>query len=150
MNATNMVARKEAWVTPQLLDRYQFVVKDRVILDDRATLVLTFSPKNGKLPEKAIQDKLLNRMAGTVWIDEQDAEAAKVSVNLTDTVSLGWFGMLGSLSQCDVLLERKRQPEGVWVNGKQTLQIQCRKLASTIRFRATEESSGFRKVTAKR
>jgi hypothetical protein len=150
INATNMVARKEAWVTPQLLDRYQIVVKDRVTLDDRATLVLMFSPKKGKLPEKAIQDKLLNRMAGTAWLDEQDAEITKVSINLTEPVSLGWFGMLGSLSQCEILLERKRMPEGVWVNAKQILRIQCRRLASTVRFRTTEESSGFRKVTAKR
>jgi hypothetical protein len=149
INTTNMAARKEAWVTPQLLDRYEFVVKERVPLDNRATLVLTFTPKKGKLPEKAVHDKLLNRMAGTVWIDEQDAEAAQLSVNLTETVSLGWFGVLGSLSQCELFLERRRMPEGVWANAKQTLRIQCRKLASTIRFRNTEECSGFKKVAAK-
>jgi hypothetical protein len=146
VNATNMVARKEAWVTPQLLDRYDFVVKERVTLDNRSTLVLTFSPRKGKLPERAIHDKLLNRMAGTVWIDEEDAEAAKLSVNLTETVSLGWFGVLGSLSQCEFSLERKRMPEGVWINAHQALRIQCRKLASAIRFRSTEESSSFKNV----
>jgi predicted esterase len=150
VNPSNMVARKEAWLTPQLLERYEFVVKERVALDHRATLVLTFSPKEGPLPEKAIQDRFLNRMAGTVWIDEQDADAARLSVRLSETVSLGWFGLLGSLSQCDLSLERKRMPEGVWVNAEQTLRIQYRKLASTIRVRSTEESSGFQKAAAKR
>jgi hypothetical protein len=149
-NITNMAARKEAWVTPQLLDRYDFVVKERVVMHDRPALVLTFSPKKGKLPEKVVSDRLLNRMAGTVWIDEQDAEAAKLSVNLTDTVSLGWFGMLGSLSRCDLSVDRKRMPEGVWVNAGQILQIQCRKLTSTLRFRSTEETSEFKKVAAPR
>ncbi len=149
-NVTNMAARKEAWVTPQLLEKFDFVVKERVVMNDRPALVLTFSPKKGKLQEKAVSDKLLNRMAGTVWIDEQDAEAAKLSVNLTDSIYLGWFGMLGSLSGCELSLDRKRMPEGVWVNARQILQIQCRKLTSTMRFRSTEESSEFKKVAAPR
>jgi hypothetical protein len=145
-NVTNMVARKEAWVTPQLLGRFDFVVKERVVMNDRPTLVLRFSPKSGELQEQGVSDKLLNRMAGTVWIDEQDTEAVRLSVNLTDSVSLGWFGMLGSLSRFDLALDRKRMPEGVWVNTQQILQIQCRKLTATLCFRATEESSEFKPV----
>jgi hypothetical protein len=145
-NATNLAARKEGWVTPQLLDRYQFEVKERIALNNRATLVLGFQPKPGKLPEKAVQDKLLNRLAGTVWVDEEEADAARLSVHLIEAVSLGWFGVLGSLSQCEVSLERKRMPEGVWINARQTLLIQCRKLAATMRFRILEESSGFKKA----
>jgi hypothetical protein len=37
-------------------------------------------------------------------------------------------------------------PEGVWINGRQNMQIQFRKLASTSRFRRTEESAGFQKI----
>ncbi len=150
VNASNMIARKEAWLTPELLDRFEFVVKERVTLNERPTLLLAFSPKKGKLPEKAIHDKFLNRMAGTVWLDEQDAEAAKLSVHLTETVSLGWFGLLGSLSQCELTLERKPMPGGVWVNTSQALRIQYRKLASTIRFRTTEESSRFKTIADER
>jgi hypothetical protein len=141
-----MATRKEAWVTHQLLERFDFVVKERVVMDNRPTLILTFSPKEAELQEKAVSDKLLHRMAGTVWIDEQDAEAVRLSVNLTDSVSLGWFGMLGSLSRFDLTLDRKRMPEGVWVNARQILQIQCRKLASTLCIRSTEESSNFKKL----
>ena len=145
---TNMAARKEAWVTLQLLERYDFEVQERIVLNDRSALVLTFKPKKGKLPEKVVTDRILNRMAGTLWIDEQDAEAVKLSVNLIDSLSMGWFGMLGSVSRCDLSLERQRMPEGVWVNARQILQIQYRKLASTQHFRSTEESSGFRRVAA--
>ena len=149
-NVTNMATRKEAWVTPQLLERYDFVVKERVVMNDRPALVLTFKPKKGKLPEKAVTDNILNRMAGTLWLDEQEAEAVKLAVNLTDSISLGWFGMLGSLSRFDLSVERMRMPEGVWVNARQILQIQYRKLTSTQRFRSTEESSEFKKGAAPR
>jgi hypothetical protein len=57
---------------------------------------------------------------------------------------------LGSLSQCQLLLERQRMPEGVWVNAKQTLLIQCRKLTATLRFRILEESSRFARIEVTR
>ncbi|MCX6928555.1 MAG: hypothetical protein NT154_35900 [Verrucomicrobia bacterium] len=144
-----LVTRKEALVTPELLDRFQFAVKDRVVLSNRATLVLTFKPKEGNLPAKTAQDKLLNGMAGTLWIDEGDADTARLVVNLVEPVSLGWFGWLGSLNRCELSLERLRMPDGVWINRKQALLIHCRKLAASQRFRTIEESQGFRRVEAK-
>jgi hypothetical protein len=149
VDARRMAARKEAWVTAQLLERYKFVVKERVILDSRPTLVVAFKPKPGILPAKTVHDKLLNRMGGTVWVDEEDADAARLRVNLLEAISLGWFGVLGSLSRCELALERQRMPEGVWVNAKQTLLVHCRKLAVPLRFCSTEESSGFLRVNVK-
>jgi hypothetical protein len=141
-----LVARKEALVTPELLDRYQFEVKERIFLSNRPTLVLKFKPRDANLASGSFQDKLLNRMAGTLWIDEGDADTARLVVNLTEPLSLGWLGWLGSLTRCELSLDRQRMPDGVWVNGKQSLLNQCRKLAATLRFRATEESRGFRPV----
>jgi len=145
-----VAARKEGLVTPELLGRYQFAVEKRVILSNRPTLVLTFKPKEGSLPSGTVQDKLLNRMAGRLWIDEEDADTARVEAGLVEQLSLGWFGFLGSLSRCDLSLERQRMPDGVWTNTKQALLIHCRKLTATVRFRATEGCSGFQKVEAKR
>jgi hypothetical protein len=144
-----LAAQKKAVVTPELLDRYEFTVKDRVTLSNRSTLVLTFKPKQGSLPSKAVHDKLLNRMAGTVWVDEADADTARLEVNLVETVSLGWFGWLGSLSRCELSMERQRMPDGVWVNARLTLFIQCRKLASNLRFRTTEDSREFKRLEVK-
>ena len=149
-DAKEVATRKEGLVTPELLGRYQFAVENRVVLSNRPTLVLTFKPKGGSLPSETVQDKLLNRMAGRVWIDEADADTAKLEVGLVEPISLGWFGFLGSLSRCDLSLERQRMPDGVWTNTKQALLIHCRKLTAIMRFRNTEECSGFQKVEAKR
>ena len=89
---------------------------------------------------------MLNHLAGTVWVDEADAETARVSASLEESVSAGWFGMLGSLHQCDLSLDRQRMTDGGWVNVKQMLLIHYRKVATTTRLRATEESSAFRRV----
>jgi hypothetical protein len=141
-----LVARKEGMVTPELLDRYQFVVEKRIVLSNRATLVLTFKPKEGNLPSSTIEDRLLNRMTGRLWIDEGDADTARLEVSLAEPIFLGWFGLLGSLTQCDMTLERQRMPDGAWINTRQALLIQCRKLTATMHFRTTETSSGFNKV----
>ena len=145
-DAKEPAARKEGVMTPELLGRYQFAVEQRVVLSHRPTLVLTFKPKVENLPSKTVQDKLLNRLAGKLWIDEVDADPARLEASLVEPVSVGWFGMLGSLSRFDVSMERQRMPDGVWINTKQALLIQGRKLTATMRFRSTEESSGFQKV----
>jgi hypothetical protein len=145
-----LAARKEGLVTPELLGRYQFAVEKRVVLSNRPTLVLTFKPKEGTPSSRTVQDKLLNRMAGTVWIDEGDADIARLEVSLAASASVGWFGLLGSLSRCDISLERQRMPDGVWINFKQVLLIQGRELTAALRFRTTDESSGFRIVEVKR
>jgi hypothetical protein len=144
--ATRSAARKAGWVTPELLDRYHFEVMERVTLSNRPTLLLKFKPKKGNLPSESFKDKLLNGMAGRLWIDEADAGTARLIVSLTEPVPVGWLGLLGSLNRCDLSLERQRMPDGVWINTKQTLLIQFRKLTATTRSRVTEETSGFRKV----
>jgi hypothetical protein len=144
-----LVGENEALVTAELLDRYEFAVKERVVLSNRPALVLTFKPKAGNLPSNSIQDKLLNGMAGMLWIDEEDADTARLKVNLVQPLSLGWFGWLGSLTQCDVTLDRQRMADGVWINTRQAMLIQCRKLTTTMRFRNTEDSREFSRVVAR-
>jgi hypothetical protein len=144
-----LAARKQALVTPELLDRYQFGVKDRVVISNRPTLVVTFSPRDGDLPSRSVEDKILNRLAGTLWIDEEEADTARVETGLVEAVTVGWFGWLGSLTRCDLSLTRRRMPDGVWVNDRMTLSIQCRKLITTQRFRLTEESRGFAHAQAR-
>ncbi len=145
-----MAAQKTALVTPELLDRYQFAVQERVALSNRPTLVLTFKPKNTHPPEGKVQDKLLNRMAGTLWVDEADADTARVVARLVEPVSLGFLGWMGSLSRCELSLERQRMPDGVWINTRMTLLMHCRRLTTALRFRLTEDSRGFQRVEAKR
>ena len=148
-DAKEPAARKEGLMTPELMGRYQFAVQQRVVLSNRPTLVLTFKPKAENLPSKTVQDKLLNRLTGRLWIDEGDADPTRLEASLVEPVSVGWFGMLGSLSRFDVSMERQRMPDGVWINTKQALLIQGRKLTSTLRLRTIEESSKFQKVEAK-
>jgi len=139
-----MREKKEAWIKPELLARFNFKVVSNAVYANRQTWVLEFKPKAGA-PDNTVQDRIYNRIAGILWIDQEDAEIARVEAHLNKDLSLGWLGMLGSLKTCDLTLERQRMPEGVWVNAKQILLLVGRKLFSTMRYRAAEESSGFQR-----
>lgn len=135
---------KEA-IDEELVNRFVFQIEGREKLHDRPIVILSFHPKASNGREKTVGDKVLGRLAGTVWVDEQEWEIAQLKLGLTADLSLGWFGMIGSIKQFDLFIERARLPDGVWVDTRQTLELGGRKLLSTMRFRNVDESSNFRK-----
>ena len=136
---------EEEALNSALIDRYDFKVQKRIRVDDRPVLVLTFHPKKAHPPEKTIQDKVLNRLAGQVWVDEAEAEVLQVRVGLTEDLSLGLFGMIGALKHCNVAIERQRLPDNVWVKKSFTVSFAGRKVLSAMGYRKIEEFYNFRK-----
>lgn len=134
----------EGWLDPALVERFTFQVVGREQIRNRSTLTLAFQPKTG-VAEKSVSDRVLSRMAGTLWVDEGDWEVSKVKVHLTAELSLGLFGMVGSIKQLEMEMEQTRLPEGVWIGQKQIVAMRGRKVFSGMHFRAIEESSNFRK-----
>jgi hypothetical protein len=128
-----------------LVDRYNFQAEKRERIDDRPVVVLSFRPKKAALPEKGMADRVFNRLAGRVWIDETEAEVVQVEVGLTDELSLGWLGMVGSLKQCDITIAKQRLPENIWVNKSFAVSLRGRKVLSSMRLRTTETFYNFRK-----
>ncbi len=136
--------RKEGLATQELVDRFDFQITKREVIEGRPTLVLTFMPKLGA-PEKSMEDKVFSHLSGVVWVDEHEAEITKVDASVRGPIPLGWFGAVGSLHKFQAMIERSRMPDGVWVNRKSSFWIVARKLFSAVRHRTTEESSGFRR-----
>jgi hypothetical protein len=143
-NAERSTATNNDYLNQEIIDRFAFRIEGRTNLLNRPALILSFQPKPAA-PDKKIADKVLKRLAGTLWIDEEESEIAQLKLGLTADLSLGWFGMIGSLKTFDLTLERARLPDGVWVDKKQTLVLGGRKVFSRMHFRAVEESSNFHK-----
>ena len=130
----------------KLVDRYDFKVEKRDWRDQRPVLVLSFRPKKSNTSEKEVEDKVLNRLAGQVWVDEAEAEVIEVRVGLTEDLSLGLFGMIGAIKQCDVRIERQRLPEDVWVDKSFEISLGGRKVFSPMHHHSLEEFYNFRKL----
>ena len=144
IDLTKKAKKKEGLVTRELVDRFEFQITKRELIEDRPTLVMVFKPRNGA-PVESMEDKVFMHVIGTVWVDEEDAEMTRLDVSLGKPVSLGWFGAIGSLNKFQATVDRSRMPDGVWVTRKSTFRVLARKLVSWIRTKTTEESSGFRK-----
>ena len=84
------------------------------------------------------------RCARTVWVDEGEAEIARIDAHLDEPVPVGWFGAVGSLNQFQGTVERTRLPDGVWVNRKTVFTVMARKVFLAVRSKTVAESSGFR------
>jgi hypothetical protein len=138
-----VASRKEPLIVKDLVDRYQFEVKKRELIDGRPTLQVVFAVDPEKLVEKNLQDRILNRLAGTVWVDETTSEVARLQVHLTKGFSVGLLGILGSLSECRFNLTRKPMPDGTWLPHLQETQITARKLSSPVHFQVKAESTNF-------
>lgn len=136
--------RKEGLATRELVDRFEFKIARRELVEGRQTLVVGFTPRSG-VPDDSIEDKVYQKVTGTVWVDELEAEIARLEARVNGPIPLGWFGAVGSLNKFQATVERIRLPDGVWVNRRSTFTVMARKLFSALRTRTTEESSGFRR-----
>ena len=136
------VAGREALITTNLAERFQFTALRRETIQGRQTVVITFvaKPIKGK---DSIPDQILNRMAGTLWVDETTAEVARLEVHLTQELSLGLFGVLGTLHGCQMALLSKPMPDGTWLPEKTDMSFSARFVLSNVRFHMEETSDGY-------
>jgi hypothetical protein len=105
--------KNEFLTNPDLLKRFAFVLKGRESVNGRDTFVVDFKPKPGKLPERNLKDRFINRAGGRIWLDEADSQLVKVDLHLTEKVDvLG--GLVGSIWTFNYAFERERTGDGLW------------------------------------
>jgi outer membrane lipoprotein-sorting protein len=135
----------EIGLTKDVFARFRWELTGVEPVNGRPAYVLTFEPVSKKLPIKRRIDRALNNAAGTVWIDTEDYELARIQVRLLKKVKV-WGGFLGSISNFEFKREHIRTEEGDWVPLNETAYLQARVFIKTIRRRAIKEWSGYRKV----
>ena len=131
----------------ELVSRFQFTLEGRETVEGRAAYVLSFLPRAGAV-EKKVDDRVMNRLAGKLWIDMQEFEMAKIEFRLTEKVSIGWGGILASLQKFAFTLTRTRVTEGVWFNRLFRGDIEGRKLLGALRLKIRDEASDFKPAPA--
>lgn len=145
-------AEAEKWTSEQgvsldeeLLRRFQFRVTAREIVEGRSTLVLTFVTKDPPAPIRRLQDRVLNRAIGTIWVDEAEFELARAEITLGEPVS---FGILGAIHAFSFSFVRERTQDGNWLTRWTDTTVNARKFLSPIQTRKRVEWSDFKKLAA--
>ncbi len=129
-------------VSRELISRYVFQIQSREVLNGRESWVLAFRPRSDDLPVDKMQDRVLNKLSGLVWVDCEDFELARADLHLVERVTL-LGGFIGALDIFNLEMNRARSPFGIWYNQAGSLRVEGRKLFSPIRYKARESADDF-------
>ncbi|MCY3777909.1 MAG: hypothetical protein OXH11_18185 [Candidatus Aminicenantes bacterium] len=125
-----------------LVDRYHFRVEGTEELHGREVYRLTFEPKSRKLPVRRRIDRALNNSHGSVWLDQESYEIVRVEFELIRPTRI-WWGILGSISRVDGMLDRKEGRDGVWFPSYFRLYLKGRILFRSLHSRLESHWSDF-------
>lgn len=140
--------KRQSFVPEDLARRFDLSWERTELVAGRPTHVIAFTPREPAPAEKTFADRVANRLSGTIWIDAEDAEIARLEVALLERVKL-WGGVIGLLDDFTYSLGRKRGEGGVWHNDLAEIGLDARGfLVKRLRFRVIEQSSRFRKAPA--
>lgn len=96
-----------------LANRFDFKLVGREQTNGSSLLVVDFAPKKTKLPDKGLQDRVINRMAGRVWLDERELAVQRCAVRLTESINIVG-GIVGEAQKFFYAFERERTEDGLW------------------------------------
>lgn len=134
-------SKPKPWLTDDILERFDFKVTGRTNYLRRPMLMLEFTPKKDA-PNRSMVDRVVNRVAGALWVDESESEIARLDLRMTESVKF-WGGILGQLDRFEFTLFRRRSTFGIWFNDNSNGFVQIRKLFSSTRFKISEQSFAF-------
>ena len=131
----------------ELASRYRFDLTGRETVNGRPAFVLSFQPRSNDLPVKRKLDRLLNKVAGRVWIDEQDYEIARVDLHLAENVS-AWGGLLASVRRFVLRAEQVKVDDVAWLTSFVDAYVDGRILIKSLHMKLRQQNSGFHKIAS--
>jgi hypothetical protein len=128
-----------------LASKYRFEVTGQENVNGRPAYVLTFEPQNKNLPVRRKLDRLLNKVAGRLWIDTQDYEIARADLHLAENVS-AWGGLLASVRKFFLRFEQTKVDSVAWRPSFADGYVDGRILVRSLHLKVRLENSDFRRV----
>lgn len=131
----------------QLANKYTAEVLGRERVNGRDAWVLRFKPKGGNLPARGRYERLLNQVAGKLWVDVAEDAIVRAEGRLLAPAKWGW-GLVANIYKLDFVVEQTRMGDGVWLPARLNAYVQGRVLFSALHQRQTSTWSDFRKEAA--
>jgi len=128
---------------------FNFKMLGRTTLDGRPALMIQFTPR----PEARLQSRLgkavMKKIAGTVWIEENEHEPMQIHIEATDTITVGG-GMLAKADRGTRLVYRwRRGRDGQWRPDRSETQVRAKVLmVKGYHLRRVEEYWGYERLTS--
>jgi hypothetical protein len=132
-------------LSDDLLKRFRFTMVGQDTENGRAMMIVDFSPLSKDLPVRSFKDRFINKAAGRIWVDEEEAALVKIDLHLTESINVVG-GLVGAINKCSYGFERNRTPEGLWFTTRVDWHLEGRQvfLSKTIDYH--EERTDVRKA----
>jgi hypothetical protein len=114
-------------VDREFLARFQFNLVGRETIGGRPTLILDLEPAAKKPPEHDLKDRIINKMAGRVWVDEAEWVLVKADFHLTEKVNVV-AGLVGTIASLTLSFNRTRTADGLWFTPRLEWQLDGREV----------------------
>ena len=99
----------------------------REIFQGHEVIAFDFEPRKGFKPKNRAED-IVNKLAGTIWVDETAQQVARLEARLTDSYKIGG-GMLASIGASTAFsFEQQKIGDEVWLPSSMEANISARVL----------------------
>jgi hypothetical protein len=127
----------------KLLERYRFVATSRDELDGRCVIAFDFTALPGDFGLD--HDGVLRRLAGRLWVDEEERAVARVEVRNTSGIGIA-RGLVVKVKTLALRADFVRLEAGVWLpRSVETLVLGKKLLVSGLRVRRVASYSGYQR-----
>ncbi len=106
--------REEQAVVDEVFQMNAIRIVGREIVDGRPTIVLRFDPKPGF---KAVTEgaKVIQKLAGRAWIDEEDRQLVRLEARLLDTLGVGPVRVARLQEGASASFQRRKINSEIWL-----------------------------------
>jgi len=106
-----VAAKESPFEVEKLLRCFRFGEAARETTGGKAILKVPYSPIDGCLDDGSRSGRLLQNLAGTIWVDEGAADIVKIEGTLIRPVTFG-FGLLGRVDTFGLEVDREALAQG--------------------------------------
>jgi hypothetical protein len=127
----------------RVLERYDFAFAGREEREGRCAVVFSFTARPGDFPLE--RDGVLRRLAGRLWVDQDERAVARVEVHNTEGLRFA-LGLGATVSSLGFAADFVRMEDGVWLPRRvQASAIGRKLLVRRFRTRSTTTFSAYRR-----
>ncbi len=139
--------RREREVIDELFQMDEIHIAGREAIHGRNALIVTFRPKPGFHPHTK-GGKVLQKLAGRAWIDEEEHQLVRIDAELLDTLGVGPAGVFRLQKGARAYFERRRVNDEIWLPAQAQFVGAAKILLFVLgRLDARSEYSDYRKFS---
>lgn len=137
--------KRELLANTNLVERFSFELRGREVVEGRPALIVEFKPLNKKFPNSSFKERCLSKVAGRVWLDEEEYAVVKAEARLTEGIGVV-SGLVGAVHKFHFSFDRARTAEGVWYTQLLKWHLEMRELIVERTIDCVETKTDVRKA----